>query len=229
MLKRFMAVSFLAIILMLSVGAEGAHAQTAGQDQAAGQEVCAGTPSGIDVFSVGEVRTSILGQTQFQELNGSEWVLMDGRPLLVRTALSPHLTEEGEHGPTVPDARGRFLRMANNNACADFRADNAAYDQCIANHDPDGDRLLGTYQPDAFRAHQHGYNDIYFSENAGDVDIGGNGRSNSIGNGSPFDHDNAGYSWDRGTENAGSNETRSKNIAVNFYIKICNCRAANCR
>lgn len=223
MLKRFLAVSFLAGALVLSVGAEDAQVQTTGQ------EVCAGTASRVDVFSVGEVRTSILGQTQFQELNGLEWVLMDGRPLMVRTALSPHLSESGEHGPTLPDARGRFLRMVNNNACAEFRGDDEAYGQCITDHDPNGDRLLGTYQADAFRGHQHEYNDVYFSENRGDVDISGNGGENNIGNGSPFDHDNDGYSWDRRTENAGSNETRSKNIAVNFYIKVCNCRTANCR
>lgn len=55
-------------------------------------------------FSIGEVRTSILGQTQFRELNGHEWVLMDGRPLLVRSALSPHLSEKNVYGLTIPES-----------------------------------------------------------------------------------------------------------------------------
>ena len=103
--------------------------------QTAGQEVCAGPLSGADVFSVGEVRTSILAEANFQALNGDAWVLMDGRPLLVRTALSPHLSEESEYGLAIPDARGRFLRMANNGVCADRRRDadsDDAYNQCIA-------------------------------------------------------------------------------------------------
>ena len=205
MLKRFMAVSFLAIALMLSVGAEGAHAQTAGQNQTAGQEVCAGIPSGVDVFSVGEIRTSILGQTQFQELNGSEWVLMDGRPLLVRTALSPYLTEMGEHGPMVPDARGRFLRMANNNACADFRGDDEAYGRCLTDHDPDGDRSLGAYQADASRAHQHDAHLTHYGNVSRD---NGGGY---IGNVAPSGVDSRVGIPKTGT--TGGNETRSKNIA----------------
>lgn len=207
-----------------------------------GQEVCTGPPNGTDVFSVGEVRTSILEPTPFQEINGSEWVLMDGRLLSMQTALSPHLSEKTEYGLTIPDARGRFLRMANNDACADLRDDDAAYGQCIANHDPDGDRRLGTYQPDAFPAHQHVYNDVYYSESrahvravhdipsdATIVDIHNDGPRNDLGTSSWSDDDNDGIGWDRRTEDAGSKESVPKNVAVNFYVKICNCRTGNCR
>ena len=209
MLKCFI-VAFLATALMLSAGTEDTHAQTTGQ------EVCTGPANGSDVFSVGEVRTSILNQIPFQELNGYEWVLMDGRPLLVGTALSPHLSEDGEYGPIVPDARGRFLRMANNNACADFRDDDEAYGRCIADHDPNGDRLLGTYQPDAFRAHRH---------NITVLTNGGNARHRCGGNCDMI----APVQSDQTTTTTGDNETRSKNVAVNFYVKICNCRTANCK
>ena len=210
-----------------------------------GQEVCTGPPNGADVFSVGEVRTSILKPAPFQELNGSEWALMDGRLLSMQTALSPHLSEETEYGPKkIPDARGRFLRMANNDACSDLRDDDAAYSRCIADHDPGGDnRLLGTYQADAFRAHQHVYNDVYWSEGsnwlrntqrlpsgATVVDLHDDGLYNGLGSAQVPDKNNDGIGFDRSTKDAGrSKETRSKNIAVNYYIKICNCRTGNCR
>lgn len=210
-----------------------------------GSNVCTAPPNGMDVFSVGEVRTSILEPTPFQELNGSEWVLMDGRSLSERTDLSRHLSEN-ERDRTVPDARGRFLRMANNDACADHREKKEGYHQCIADHDPDGDdRPLGTYQADSFGSHQHTYNDVYYSENIAALRRDSNGylppgtsfvdlhndgrRSNNVGNAGPADNDNDGVGFDRKTENAGNGETRSKNVAVNFYIKICNCRTGNCR
>ena len=221
MSKRFLAASFLAVGLALSVGAGDAHAQATGQEtQTTGQEVCAGFALGTDVFSVGEVRTSILEQAQFQELNGSEWILMDGRPLLVPTELSSHLLK-GEHGPVVPDARGRFLRMANNNACADFRGDDTAYGRCIADHDPNGDRLLGTYQADAFRAHQHDAHLTFYGR------IGRGCSGCDVGNVAPSGIDSRVAIPTTGT--TGGNETRSKNVAVNFYIKVCNCRTDNCK
>ena len=207
-----------------------------------GQEVCTGPPNGADVFSVGEVRTSILKPVSFQELNGSEWVLMDGRLLSMQTALSSHLSEQTEYGPRIPDARGRFLRMENNGVCTDLRADDAAYGRCIAGHDPDGKRSLGTYQADVFRAHQHVYNDVYWSEQADFVrtwhgipsgatvvDLHNDGLGNGLGTASASDKNNDGIGFDRSTHNAGDNENRPKNVAVNFYIKICNCRTGNCR
>ena len=152
----------LAVVLsVLSLSAE-IHAQ---------QEVCTGKPSGRNVFSVGEVRTSILLPQTFQELNGPEWVLMDGRPLTVRTALYPHLSVESdqisaEDERKIPDARGRFLRMANNNVCADLRNDEKAHKECIARHDPDPkeNRPLGHYQADSFGAHDHGEHSHLFPD-----------------------------------------------------------------
>lgn len=223
----FLAVILLAVSLTLE-----AHGQPVG-----GQEVCTRTPAGQDVFSIGEVRTSILPLTTFQELNGPEWVLMDGQPLMVQTALSAHLALESNYNRLrIPDARGRFLRMANNNACADLRGNEEAYGRCIGRHDPDGDRVLGRYQEASFGSHNHGgehdhgYNDIYFSESGGPIDMG-----HTYGTGARSDYDNRGYGWDRrtersgGTELRGGNETRPRNITVNYYIKICNCRTENCK
>ncbi|MCY4026290.1 MAG: hypothetical protein OXH75_08255 [Acidobacteria bacterium] len=200
--------------------------------QVAGQEVCGRETTGADIFSVGEVRTSILSELHFQELNGAEWVLMDGRPLLARTALSPHLSEEGEYGLVIPDARGRFLRMANNDACISFLgADNdEAWNLCLSERDPDGERVLGTYQSDAVGSHMHDYSDVFHTEVRGrrpreahEVDTPGR-----IGSAAD-DYDNVGYGMERTTELSEGPETRPKNVAVNYYIKICGCRTANCK
>ena len=216
-----------ATLLVLSAAAE-VHSQPKG-----GQEVCTSQPSGKDTFSVGEIRTSLLLQEPFQKLNGAEWVLMNGDPLMVQTELSLLLAEEGKsekgkYGLKIPDARGRFLRMANNSACADHRNNEEAYKECIVNHDPDGDRVLGDYQKDDSLRHAHKYNDIFWSEHNGKVDIYSN-RKGDAGTSARMDYDNHGFGWDRTTEGTGGNETRPKNIAVNYYIKICNCRTEKCK
>ena len=180
-------------------------------------------PTGNDIFSVGEVRTAILDETDFQELNGAEWILMDGRALQVTTEISPFIRHlKNTRGEViVPDARGRFLRMANNSEEVDLA----------------GDRQLGTPQEDAFREHDHRYNDIYFSENrrwlerqgVTPIDILDDGWSNNVGTTAGVDKGDDGVGWDRVTERAGEGETRPANIAVNFFIKICRCRTPQCR
>ena len=215
-------VTLLPVIASLLLGfSQPIHAQ---------QEVCADSPSGRDVFSVGEVRTSILPQQTFQELNGTEWVLMDGRPLMIRSALSPHLTERGTYGLQIPDARGRFLRMANNNACADLQDDQneEAYNQCLGGHDTDGDRLTGAYQADSFAEHGHGVHAHNFSytgarevKDDGDKDDNEDTRARA--------HGRQGGTSESQVPVSGGKETRPKNIAVNFFIKICNCRTEVCK
>ena len=199
------------------------------------QEVCVvGDPTGRDVFSVGELRTSILSQTAFQELNGAEWVLADGRPLLVRTALSPHLSQTpreergSEYGLMIPDVRGRFLRMANNNVCADLRGDETAYDECLAGRDPGGDRLTGEFQPDGFREHAHGYVDRTNAWPREDAPDGAKMWA-AFARHWVIPDPRLAREFARTTERTGGTETRPKNIAVNFYIKICDCRTPHCR
>jgi hypothetical protein len=184
---------FALLLFVVALLAPGSAANAA--TQPATQDVCVGEPTGQDVFSVGELRTSILPQTPFQEMNGAEWVLADGRPLLVQTALSPHLSQETEYGLAIPDIRGRFLRMANNNVCADRRGDDEAHGRCIESRDRDGDRILGEYQSDESRRHDHGrhdhrYNDVYFAERLRpgpggrawpNIDIGNDGPNNNYG------------------------------------------------
>lgn len=64
-------------------------------------------------FMVGSVQVSILNQEQFQTLMGSaDWVLMDGRSIK-GTRLAKLTGMEN-----LPDASGRFFRMAGGNAAS---------------------------------------------------------------------------------------------------------------
>ena len=94
---------------------------------------------------------------------------------------------------TIPDARGIFLRGKNNS-----RND--------GNENPDGDSALGTYQADTVESHQH----TISTQRVTNPNPGGSGSFDTGGGGS-VDVTGAAY---------GGNETRSKNITINYFIKI---------
>jgi hypothetical protein len=87
-------------------------------------------------WAVGDIRQSFLTEVQFQSLNGSDWVLCDGRSVTG----SSYETITGN--PNIPDARGVFLRGKNNG-----RTD--------GNENPDGELSLGAYQADEYESHTH--------------------------------------------------------------------------
>jgi hypothetical protein len=86
--------------------------------------------------TVGQIISSTLTEAQFQAINGTSWVLMDGRSVVG----SAYATVTGF--TAVPDARGMVLRGRNNG-----RAD--------GKENPDGEIGLGAYQADEIRAHSH--------------------------------------------------------------------------
>jgi hypothetical protein len=94
---------------------------------------------------------------------------------------------------TVPDLRGVFLRGKNNG-----RSD--------GNQNPDGDLTLGTYQADAFASHTHSY------PADGDNGLQNNNHA-SNGNGTGGTNSNT-------VASAGGNETRAKNVTVNYFIRV---------
>jgi hypothetical protein len=94
---------------------------------------------------------------------------------------------------TVPDLRGQFLRGKNNG-----RSD--------GNQNPDGDSALGTYQADAFKSHNHSYvvdtdNGIKPNNHAAGSNGTGESRTNTV-------------------SSTGGNETRAKNVTINYFIRV---------
>jgi len=142
---------------------------------------------------VGDIKTSIFTEAQFQAVSGDPtWVLADGRDLSV---INPGSDYEAITGETIlPDLRGVFLRGKNNG-----RAD--------GNENPDGDSTLGTFQDDELQAHTHS-------------------TPHRATSGSPFVPNHVGQGFgpvDVGSvesTSTGGNETRPKNVTVNYFIKI---------
>jgi len=85
---------------------------------------------------VGQVRTALLSESQFQSENGVGWILADGRDITGSRFASLFGSN------LVPDLRGLFLRGKNGS-----RGD--------GKQNPDGDISLGAYQADMFASHSH--------------------------------------------------------------------------
>lgn len=148
---------------------------------------------------VGTVVASILPPREFATLAGdsgsfdpikSIWMPADGRP--VQGSAYTKVLGRGR----VPDLRSIFLRGLNV-----FDESEPLRDK--TQQDPDPARKPGDYQPDAFARHSHRYGD-----------------TTNFGSGSEKAYDarprNLGYK----TEETGGDETRPKNSAVFYYIKI---------
>lgn len=146
---------------------------------------------------IGSICSSLLTLTQFQNLYGTGWVLMDGGSC----AGSVYASVTGS--TTVPDARGMVLRGKNNG-----RAD--------GNQNPDGDSTLGTFQDHQYSQHKHSLTGAVTTNGGpypGLLVSGGNGIvvnfANILGN-----------EISAAMGNNGGNETRMRNITVNHFIRI---------
>ena len=103
-------------------------------------------------------------------------------------------------GANVPDLRGTFLRGAGQNANGGFR------------YSGDAGRTVGSGQGDDFKSHAHTLDDYTFAESYnGNWGWYGSGKTDTDnGPMDPYRHD---------TFATGGEETRPKNIAVNWIIK----------
>lgn len=163
---------------------------------------CSGYDAGI-----GEVRVSLLTELQFYSRYGaSDWALLDGRTLAYVNetgttignaeilGVLPAELSDANGKKSLPDARGKFLRMSNNQKSGE-------------DYDPEVGRHLGHYQADDFAKHSHKYS-------------GTNHR------GTPEHTDTSRDEFGKVSRNnwttteTGGDETRPKNIAVNYFVRI---------
>jgi len=128
------------------------------------------------------------------------WYPSDGRKI---TKVSKYYEMTGQIN--IPDLRGVFLRGLN-----EF---DKGVQQSVEKGDPDGiGRIAGSYQGDQFATHNHGKTMM----NWPDSGVGGNVRPNGGADQHP-DHWNPRYVSGR---NFGGKETRPRNVAIYWYIKI---------
>jgi len=125
------------------------------------------------------------------------WLLCDGSKIPDGAVYDPL---RKAIGVTLPDLRGTFLRGAgqNSNTALRYTGDNA--------------REVGQAQLDTFKSHVHSLNDYTFSEIWGGNWGWGGANANDADNAptNPYKHD---------TFAAGDEETRPKNVSVNWIIK----------
>jgi len=153
-------------------------------------------PVGTIVSSLlpfGAFKTEAGDAAGFDTLN-STWSPLDGRAVTG----SRYATVTGSN--TLPDARGMFLRGLN-------EFDNIRGVRADGNQDPQAGRLVGQYQADDYLSHQHTVTEMIADNNIDGVD------STTTFSG---EHHNE----QRATGLAGGAETRAKNIALYYYIKI---------
>jgi hypothetical protein len=155
--------------------------------------------------SIGDVKTSMLTEAEYQALNGPTWVLMDGRDV-VGSDLAILKTGSNVTPHNVPDARGQFLRGLDPSGSVD----------------PDGvSRNVGDTQDDAFQGHFHNW---LIGQSSTSVNTGASPNS-SPANSVPMTNYITGGKTNYETDEVNgiprvSEETRPKNITVNIFIKI---------
>ncbi len=162
--------------------------------------------SSADESHVGDIRYSILSEAQFRRLHGAEWEILRGQPV-------PHDSELREYwgDRNLPDARGVFLRSANNG-------------RRRSEGNPEGHLPIGSYRGDTFkshnhndRGHDHGHN-FHIGTTHG---IGGAGAARGGGHGWLTEGVRGsvqqGYAH---IQHTGDVETRPRNVTVNTFIKV---------
>ncbi|NBO99742.1 MAG: hypothetical protein EBU90_06400 [Proteobacteria bacterium] len=149
--------------------------------------------------AIGSVQASLLTEVQFQAIFGTGWVLARGQ----NVSGSKYASITG--ASIVPDMRGMFLRGKNNG-----RND--------GNEDPGGDRnvLVNTPQADQMQGHRHNYERATLQQT---TSVGGGPNGYTIGTWPSTASSDPISDGANSTPRTG-NETRPKNMAVNYFIRI---------
>lgn len=143
---------------------------------------------------VGTIFSSILPPDVFKSHYGDKWSIADGRQVDTKS-LYFSLTKRN----FLPDLRGQFLRGLN-------------LDRSDGKEDPGGPRKAGDFQEEMLKSHDHGRKMARWQDSG----VGGHVRNNG-GRDQHGDHWNPRYV---SGQKSGGVETRPKNVAVYFYIKI---------
>ena len=150
-----------------------------------------------DIGAIGDVKYSILPPLKFRAENGDGWILMDGGNSLETAArFDTSALHKNLQIPTLPDARGVFIRGINGN-------------RDKSTGDEDSNRNAGDPQQDMVGPHSHEVPPIgwvgdifhYSLQGPGNVFLAPNPNSS------------------RTKLNDGT-ETRPRNIALYIYIKV---------
>jgi hypothetical protein len=149
----------------------------------------------------GDIKISLLSPKDFRKLHGDVWVLMDGGTDLQQLVAENSNVTLADFGSKIPDARGKFLRMSNNQKNCENKS------SCTM--DPQDNREVGSYQADELRSHSH-KNRVHY------------GGASGVFWGMMHSGNMTGFEGGR-ISSTGGHENRPKNIAVNFYVKISYC------
>lgn len=141
--------------------------------------------------ALGDVKHSILEESDFQTVNGDCWVLLDGRS--IKGSSLDILTSR----QSIPDGRGYFIRCYDNR-----KVDRVDVDR-------DFGELVGTVQDDEFKEHDHWLPGML----KGSIELKGISTYHWV-----IEHVTNGSF--RHTNNSGGFETRPKNISIYTYIRI---------
>lgn len=169
-----------------------------------------GVPVGTVIAFAGQIASSPWDPPSDYTTNIEQlgWILCDGRscevskyPELFAVLGYLYGGKEGDSEFNIPDYRGLFLRGVDNRSKAQ------------GGQDPDGPRQLGSFQKDALKTHQHTYNALQAM--ATPSEQGQAAGASSISTESTIDPI-------KPETSISPDETRPKNISVNYIIKYTN-------
>ena len=163
----------------------------------------------IGAIPVGTIVSSMLNPSKFISINGDSWVLAEGQSVINSDY---HKISEKTN---VPDCRGMFLRGINKN-----RIDGDPEKIKDSKTGQLRERHAGERQEDAFQDHKHKSEHLIITNKGNGID--GWRPSGSGGEKKHKLHEIIDGYYPNDSKNAprASLETRPKNIAVYFYIKI---------
>ena len=152
------------------------------------------TKRSVETLPIGTIIASMLTPETFEKYYGSAWILADGSKISSQSEYAK-ITD----GTILPNLRGMFLRGIN-------------VGRTDGKQDPDGERAAGKYQSDDFKTHKHILN--AFTGTKSDKGSGGVTSGNTEHGGQTI------RQLPTMTTAGNATETRPKNAAVYFYIKV---------